>query len=177
MQHVLEHRATGNRHGSGDTTSPHVGFSGWSSVDDVMQVLSEGVREYRTRRDRIAAAEQKGQGVPLSDGVAHGAHGSLAVAATAASFVYEEADRASAFFLPYSWSLAMDLTRDFMWPCDAVGLFPMRPFFREEAEALRRRSEEDESDAAARRQQQQQQRRAAISADQPPESDVLMSPL
>ena len=176
MQHVLEDRAASGGGRAAGMSSPQAGFAGWSSVDDVMQVLSEGAREYRTRRERISAAEHKGRGQSLiPNGMQDGAEAS-ASAAAAASFVYEEADGASAFFLPYSWSLSMDLTRDLMWPCDAVGLFPVRPFFREEAEAMRRQHAQDEAEAATRGQQVQQHRQQLHSEQQFQGGD-LMSPL
>ena len=46
--------------------------------------------------------------------------------------MYEEAEGASAFFLPYSWSLVLDATRELSWPIENVELFPPRPYFMED---------------------------------------------
>ena len=38
-------------------------------------------------------------------------------------------DDATAFFLPYTWSLAVDLTIDLRWEHEEIVLFPTMPYF------------------------------------------------
>jgi hypothetical protein len=93
--------------------------SAWTSVEAVMEVLEEGARSYRTKREALCL-----------DAVEDGLGGvNEAGSAAAAAFVYEETAGAAAFFLPYTWSLTVDMTRDLGWHSEDIVLFPSVPYF------------------------------------------------
>ena len=107
---------------------------GWVDVATVMTVLKSGIRKFLTLR-----AEQRSK--QLQQEQQQERHEQQE---EAASFVYEEVEGASAFFLPYSWSLVLDGTRELVWPVTKVELFPMTPYYMEDA--LRLEEGEDVED-------------------------------
>ena len=116
------------------SVSQHGG--GWVDVETVMGVLQGGIRSYRTQR--AAQMNEDGSNTIFENGNVNGTEdGEVGNRNDTennndASFVYEEADGASAFFLPYSWSLVLDATRELSWPIENVELFPPRPYFMED---------------------------------------------
>ncbi len=94
------------------------GASSWTSVEAVMEVLEQGARSYRTKRETLRLDE-----------VDDGSGGASEMESAMAAFVYEETEGAAAFFLPYTWSLAVDMTRDLGWPNQDIVLFPSVPYF------------------------------------------------
>ena len=104
---------------SSPMNSPNAGS--WTSVEAVMEVLEKGARRYRIKREalRLDAKEDEYAGVAEA----------AAAAAGTEAFVYEESDDATAFFLPYTWSLAVDLTIDLRWEHEEIVLFPTMPYF------------------------------------------------
>jgi len=110
------------------------GQGGWVDVETVMRILTGGIRSYRTQR---AAQEKMAHATlpshPSSSAAADDNGGDNNDNSDDASFVYEEVDGASAFFLPYSWSLVLDSTRELVWPLESIELFPSTPYFLEDA--------------------------------------------
>jgi hypothetical protein len=109
------------------------GGNGWVDVATVMVVLEGGVRTYRTQRaSQDAAVVSSGGGG--NGGGSGGGNGSAEQGnMERPAFEYEELDGASAFFLPYSWSLVLDMSRELNWDTSRVELFPMVPLFLEDA--------------------------------------------
>jgi hypothetical protein len=118
------------------------GGNGWVDVATVMVVLEGGVRTYRTQRASQDAAVVSSGGGGNGGGGNGGGNGGGSGGGNGSAeqgnmerpaFEYEELDGASAFFLPYSWSLVLDMSRELNWDTSRVELFPMVPLFLEDA--------------------------------------------
>ena len=117
-----------------DEKQKGMGGCGWVDVESVMDVLEDGIRNYKTQR-----AAQLSQ-IASQDGSDSGEN-----EMETPTFVYEELDGASDFFLPYSWSLVLDVTRELGWDTSSIELFPMMPYFKVDSLMLEEGEEETET--------------------------------